>query len=73
MNALGKFLIIEIALMLVITGFVCCLANFREAVVVNQYNLYATDENKNEGELLLTDTYDSEKTNLYDFFSKKIH
>lgn len=71
MNALVKFLITEIVLMLVITGFVCCLANFREAVVVNQYNLYATDENKNEGELLLTDTYDSEKTNLYDFFSKR--
>lgn len=71
MKMLFKIIVIEMCLLVSTVFFIFCVADFQEANLINNYNLFATNENKTEGDFLLTDMYDSDTTSIYDFFSQK--
>lgn len=61
-------IVIEFWLIVSLIIFMFCIMNFQEANKINEYNLSATYENKPYGDFILTDTYDSEDSTIYDFF-----
>ena len=61
------------ASLLIVLGAIllCCLVSFREASIIQEYNNKATYENKSSGDIHLTDEYDTDNSNLLDFFMQE--